>query len=240
MINGKKVLAITLARKGSKGIPRKNIRNVCGKPLIMWTHDEAIKSSMIDDYIVSTDDEEIIDMLCNNVSNVHVSTFLRSAKNASDKSPSSDAIREVLDAIKSDHVYIVELMCTNPMKTVEDIDSCIRKLDETKADSVVSVVRVLDQHPSRVKFIENDELFDFWPEEKESRRQDLKPDAFIRNGAIYAFTQSSFRTTGTRYGGIVRPYVMKESINIDEPIDLVVAQELLKEKARANFVYNSN
>lgn len=230
MINGKRVLAITLARKGSKGIPRKNVSNLCGKPLFLWTVDEVAKSNYIDEHIISTDDERIIDICYLSTNTPKTKAFIRSAKNASDTASSAAAILEVLDQTACTHEYVVELMCTNPLKTHTDIDACIKKLDDTDADSVVSVTRVLDQHPSRVKFIENDILTDFWPEKKESRRQDLTPLAFVRNGAIYAFTQTSFRATGSRYGGIVRPYVMEESVNIDEPIDLLIAQELLKER----------
>ena len=131
-----------------------------------------------------------------------------------------------------DYDIIVELMATNPLKTAHDIDRVIEKLVTTGSDSVVSVVRVWDAHPSRVKYIENDRLMDFYPEVPESRRQDLSPPAYIRNGSIYATTRESLISTGLRLGPVTRPYVMpsERSINIDEPIDLYVAQAVIKGK----------
>ena len=121
-------------------------------------------------------------------------------------------------------------MCTNPLKKVEDIDGVIEKLHETKADSVVSVVRIWDNHPSRVKYIENDRMIDFYPEIPESRRQDLTPSAYVRNGSIYAMTHKQLHTYSERLGKDTRPYIMPEerTINIDEPIDLELARILLK------------
>ena len=121
-------------------------------------------------------------------------------------------------------------MCTNPLKIAKDIDGVIEKLYETQADSVVSVVRVWDHHPSRIKFIENDKLIDVYPEIPESRRQDLTPAAYVRNGSIYATTFDSLVKTRTRLGEDTRPYIMPEerTINIDELIDLELARIMLK------------
>ena len=126
--------------------------------------------------------------------------------------------------------YIVEIMCTNPLKTIEDIDGVIKKLDIMGVDSVCSVVRVWDQHPSRVKFIERNKMLDFYPEELESRRQDLTPPAYIRNGSIYAMTWEQINVKGSRYDKDTVPYIMPEerTINIDEPIDLELARILLR------------
>ena len=79
-------------------------------------------------------------------------------------------------------------MCTNPLKRVKDIDNCIEELVNSKnIDSVVSVVRIWDNHPSRVKYIENGLLKDFYPEIPESRRQDLTPPAYVRNAVFMYF-----------------------------------------------------
>jgi len=160
MINNKKILAITLARGGSKTVKKKNIADICDKSLLQYTTDEVNKSKYIDRYIVSTDDDEIIN-ICKKLD---VAWFKRSAKYASDTAKSSDAVIEIVNTISEEYHYIIEAMCTNPLKTVEDIDGCIEKLDSTNADSVVSVVRLWDHHPSRVKYIEDDILKDFYPE----------------------------------------------------------------------------
>ena len=216
-------MGITLARGGSKRVPRKNVIDVNGKPLIQYTIDEVKKSKYIDNYIVSTDDEDIKN-LCRELEQTY---FDRSP--AEDTQKSSDGLLEVLKTMDKPD-YIVEIMCTNPLKTVADIDDVIQKLDMTAADSVCSVVRVWDQHPSRVKFIERNKMLDFYPEELESRRQDLTPPAYIRNGSIYAMTWEQINVKGSRYDKDTVPYIMPEerTINIDEPIDLELARILLR------------
>ena len=223
MINGKTVMGITLARGGSKGIPQKNVIDVNGKPLIQYTIDEVKKSEYIDHYIVSTDDEDI-KMVCRELEQTY---FDRSP--AEDTQKSADALLEVLKTMDKPD-YVVEIMCTNPLKTVEDIDGVIKKLDIMEVDSVCSVVRVWDYHPSRIKFIEGNRMHDVYPEVLESRRQDLTPPAYIRNGSIYAMTWEQLRTKETKYDKNTVPYMMPEerTINIDEPMDLELARILLR------------
>ncbi len=226
MIGQHPVTAITLARGGSKRVPKKNMAFISGKPLIKYTIDQVRGSQFVDRHIVSSDDEEVL-QYCEMTG---VETHRRSDKNSADTSTSADAIAEVIRDLGIDSHYIVEVMCTNPLKSSADIDGAIAKLNATQADSVVSVVRVWDHHPSRLKYIEDDRLMDFFPEVPESRRQDLTPPAYVRNGSIYAFTLASFVRTGRRLGDDVRPFVMDESrsINIDELIDLEVARIMIE------------
>ena len=223
MINGKNVLAITLARGGSMGIPKKNIVDIHGKPLLQYTTDEIVKSKYIDDYVVSTDSDDI-EQVCNEL---NVNVFRR--KKASNTQTTAEGLLEVLQSYKK-YDYVVEVMCTNPLKTIQDIDNVIEKLDNTGADSVVSVVRVWDNHPLRIKYIENDKLMNFYgdenPDVPNTRRQDLTPPAYVRNGSIYAMTYEQMVGKGLRIGKDVRPYIMDEqnSINLDEPLDLEIAK----------------
>lgn len=230
MINGKKVTAITLARGGSKRVPRKNMALISGKPLIEYTLDQVRGSSHIDRHIVSSDDAEILE----HCRSCGVEVHFRSNDASSDTATSAAAIAEVLRDCDVNSHYIVEVMCTNPFKTSGDIDGAILKIEETNADSVVTVTRVWDHHPSRLKYIVEDRLKDFYPEVPESRRQDLTPPAYVRNGSIYAFTLESFLRTGRRLGDDTRPYVMDEarSINIDEPIDLEIARIMIERGIR--------
>ena len=223
MIDNKTILAITLARGGSKRVPRKNIADINGKPLLQYTTDEVKRSKYIDNYIVSTDDVDI-ENICKKLD---VTYFQR--KEANDTQTSAEALWEV-QRVMDKYDYIIDVMCTNPLKTVEDIDGVIEKLDETGADSVVSVARIWDNHPSRVKYIEGDRLIDFYPEIPESRRQDLTPPAYVRNGSIYAMTFEQLKIKQERLGQDTRPYIMPEerTINIDESIDLELARIMLK------------
>ena len=207
MIQGKRVLAITLARGGSKRIIKKNIALIKNKPLLTYTIDEVVKSQFIDKYIIATDDNDIIKVCQDN----NIEYFKR--KKVSDTQTTAEGLLEVINnTFKYD--YIVEIMCTNPLKKVEDIDGVISKLDSTKSDSVVSVVRIWDNHPSRAKYIKNDSLIGFDPNEDpdkpNQRRQDLTPPAYIRNGSIYAMTYTQLHTYGERLGEDTRPYIMPE------------------------------
>jgi CMP-N,N'-diacetyllegionaminic acid synthase len=237
MLSNKKILAVTLARGGSKGIPRKNITPILGIPLIAYTILEAKKSKYIDDYVVSTDDAEIKSVSLEYGAQV---PFFRPAQLSSDTATSADALIhavEEMEKIKNTkYDIVIELMCTNPLKDHTDIDLVLEKLVNKDADSVISVVKLEDHHPIRIKKIEDDFLLDFCLYEKpENRRQDLKPDAYIRNGAIYAVKRSVLMDTRWRYGTQnSRPHIIesRRSINIDEPLDLVVAEILLKEQSK--------
>ncbi len=231
MIN---ILGVTLARGGSKKIKNKNIVSIKGKPLIFYTIKEAKKSKFISDYIVSTD-SKIISKTCKKYG-VEV-PFLRPKKLSKDNSSSADALKHALKYMekknKKKYDYIVELMCTNPLKKVSDIDNILHKIINKKLNSVIAVNRLLDNHPRRIKKIIKNKLYDFGEKEpNEIRRQDLRPKAYIRSGSIYAMSRK-FLLKGLRYkSGSSVPYILddKNVLNIDEPIDLKLAKILLNEK----------
>jgi len=230
-----KILGITLARGGSKSVPRKNIRPILGIPLIGYTILESIKSKFLTRYIVSTDDIEI-----QNISLEYgaESPFLRPKEYATDTASSVEALQHAVDWIEreegSKYDYIVEIMCTNPTKIVKDIDRCIEKLIDTDADSVIAVHRLEDHHPARIKKIENDRIVDFCiPEVSESRRQDLKPNAYIRSGSVYAVKRDHLMNDGLRYGSQnSRPYILPNlrAVNVDTEIDFLIAEQIIKNR----------
>jgi CMP-N,N'-diacetyllegionaminic acid synthase len=227
MINGKSVLAITLARGGSKGIKKKNIVSVNGKPLLLYTTEEVVKSKYIDHYVVATDDADIT-QLCNNH---NIATFQR--KPVADTQTTAEGLLEVLQNL-SHYDYVIEIMCTNPFKTVHDIDSVLEKLDQNPNNSVTSVTRIWDHHPHRVKFITDGYLQGFNPDEDPDkpgwRRQDLSPPAYVRNGSLYAMTYNQITKHKKRLTSKTVPYIMdaEKSVNIDEPLDLLMAEHLLQ------------
>ena len=235
MISNKNVLAITLARGGSKSIYKKNIALLKNKPLISYTINAALDSKYIDEYIISTDDKEIADVAENLGATI---PFLRPENLSSDTASSADALIHAVNAYeeitKKKYDYIIELMCTNPFKSGEMIDDIISTLDRNeKADAVITVERLLDHHPARIKKIENGYIRDFCVEEElESRRQDLKPEAYIRNGNIYALRRDLLMTQKARYGtNFCVPYYKENipSANIDEPSDFYKAEYLLND-----------
>lgn len=215
-------IAITLARGGSKSIPEKNIALVGGKSLLQRTCEVAHASGL--KHYVSSDCYKILDA----AERYGSIPMLRPPELATDTAGSAEAIIQCVAALPDKPENIIELMCTSPFKTAKDVLGCLDKLTKTACDSVVGVHRILDHHPARLKYIEHDTLMDFYPEVKESRRQDLTPHAYVRNGSIYAFAYDSLMEHRSRYGGLVRPYIMpaERCVNIDEPLDLEIANLL--------------
>jgi CMP-N-acetylneuraminic acid synthetase len=237
MIKGKKVLGVTLARGGSKSVPRKNIRPILCVPLIAYTIAEALRSSHISRYIVSTEDEDIRKIAQQYGADA---PFLRPAEFAGDTSSTISALKHAVEWIEknegSQYDYVVELMCTNPMKMASDIDLVIEKLVSTGADSVIAVHKLEDHHPIRIKKIVDDKIIDFClPEVPETRRQDLKPDAYIRSGSIYGAKRCHLMLEGMRYGSEnSRPYILppERAVNVDTEIDFLLAELLIKNAPR--------
>jgi len=228
------VLGITLARGGSKGVPKKNITLVAGKPLIEYTFFHAKKSKLINRYILSTDDNEIAKL--GEINGIDV-PFIRPNYLASDSATSADALKHAVEFCEKEenikYDLIIELMCTNPFKTYDDIDNCIKLFFENNVDSVIGVSKLEDHHPARIKKLENGYIRDFAVAENSSRRQDLKPDAYIRNGSIYAISRDKLINERYRFGGEKSlAYIMKEpaNINIDSKLDLLLADIILRNK----------
>jgi len=226
-----RILGITLARGGSKGVPGKTTKLVNGLPLLVYTIQEALMADL-SRYIVSTDCPEIRKVAHQAYAEA---PFLRPASLATDEATSVDALRHAVAWCESEegeqYDYVIELMCTNPMKKKEDINACIKKLIETGADSVIGVTKVGAHHPARMKVIVGDKLVDFCVPETSFRRQDLQPDAYVRNGSIYAMRRDILMDKHIRCGSEnSRPYIMPEerSVNIDTPLDMLVAEALLR------------
>jgi len=231
-----KVLAVILARGGSKAIPKKNMSNLNGHPLIAYTICEALRSKYITDIVVSSDDENIKEAAEEYGA---LAPFTRPIELSGDKAKPVECnlhatkFMENLRGYKYD--YVVELLCTNPFKTSFDIDAALEMQFKTNADSVIGVMRLDDHHPIRIKKLEDGYIRDFCLTEiPESTRQDLKPDAYIRNGSIYSMRRDMLEKK-IRYGtDNSLAYVMprERTVNIDEPMDLEIAKILMEKNPR--------
>ena len=228
-----KILAVTLARGGSKKVKKKNTKLLNKKPLIWYTINQAKKCKYIDEYIVSTDSIDIKKI----AEKFRVSVpFLRPKQLATDKAKSSSALIHAVRFMEKKNKFkydiIVELMCTAPFKNNIDINKCIEILIKNKADSVIAMKRLYDHHPARIKKIVNGKIKNFCINEKiESRRQDLKPKAFVRAGAIYVLDRDYLINKKQRYGSNKSySYILpdKRSINIDEENDFLFAEAVIK------------
>ena len=242
MKNKKKILAVILARGGSKQIPKKNVALINNIPLIAYTIVEAKKSKYISDLVVSSDDDEIRKI---SIQYGAESPFKRPDHLSGDTAKPVEcdlhATRFMENKKNIKYDYVIELLCTNPFKTVYDIDNAIEIQIKSDADSVIGVMRLEDHHPIRIKKIENGFIKNFcFDEIPESRRQDLKPDAYIRNGSIYSMRRDMIER-GIRYGTTNSlAYVMprERTLNIDEPMDLIIADILMRNNPREYIVEN--
>ena len=223
-------LGITLARGGSKGVPGKNIKMLAGKPLIAYTIEEALKCTLLDYYVVSTDSDEIATVAKYYGANV----IMRPKELAQDNTPTLVALLHALDCVESDldeqYAVVADIRCTNPMKLQGDIDGAIDKLIKTGADAVIGVCKTNEYHPSRLKQIVRDRLVDIWPENPSGNRQDLTPDVYVRNGSIYVVRRMALEEgVHIRLSDNVRPFVMPRArgINVDTEDDFLFAETLI-------------
>ena len=227
----KSVFAVIPARGGSKGLPRKNIRLVGGKPLVAYTIEAAVRSRRLTSFATSTEDDEIAKVARSFGSPV----VQRPVELAADAVPWLPVVRHALAAVEPEHGvfdYVMILQAPTPLRTSEDIDAAIDLIVRTRADTVVGVYQVGDYHPVRMYRIEGERLIPYAKEPPDRRRQSLEP-VFHRNGAIYVFRRSLIEEEGTHMGPDLRPYVMPRdrSINIHDEMDLAVAEILLSKRA---------
>jgi CMP-N,N'-diacetyllegionaminic acid synthase len=226
------VLGVVLARGGSKGVPGKHLRELGGKPLINWTLDEVIRCQTIDNFVLSSDDPAIL-----HYADVKgMDTVEREAHLAQDTTPTLPALINAVECMEDTYRkafdYIVEIRATTPFKTAADIDAMVRLLIASGADSVIGVTPVYDHHPSRLKWLDTDGyIHDFLPEPISGRRQDLTPQAYVRNGTVYALRREWVMGAAPKLFGHEKSiaYVMEpeKSINIDTPMDWALAESML-------------
>ncbi|MDV7187450.1 acylneuraminate cytidylyltransferase family protein [Lutibacter sp. TH_r2] len=222
-----RVLGIIPARGGSKGVPRKNIRLIQDKPLIAYSIETSLKSELLTDVFVATDDDEI----CAISKKYNCSVFKRNCLNAQDNSPIEDVLLEMIEKLGDKYDLIILLQPTAPLRTNEDIDNVIKMfIEDSTLTNVISVVELNDIHPARMYSKSNNEaLLPLEKENERSRRQDLTP-VYLRNGCIYAITTKEFLLKKTLITDTKKAYVMPETkwANIDTERDLKFVEFLMK------------
>jgi len=227
-----KILAIIPARGGSKGVPRKNIVKISGRPLIDYTIQSALKVDMIDNVVVSTDDYEIADISKKLGAQV---PFIRSRHLSTDKAQSApvviDALKRMEEILNIKYDAVLMLQPTSPLRTSKHIKKSLDLFFSQQCDSVVSVVSVGGTHPFRMKRLIGNQLINyidqgFWDMRP---RQELPP-VYIRNGSIYLIDRDVLVDKGQLIGENCLGMIMKdeESVNIDSRLDLKLAELLLE------------
>lgn len=226
-----RILGVIPARGGSKAIPKQNIKSLLGRPLIAYTIVPARESRLLTRVVVSSEDEEVIEVARNYGAEV---PFVRPQELADDLSLLTDVAKHaVLEVEKREgrkYDYVAVLPPTTPLRTATDIDRALRKLIETGADSVISVTKVGHCHPMRMKRIVHDRLIDYVEEEVENMPKKLLPPVYVRNEAIYAVRREVLVNQNSFKGRFSCPYLMppERSIIIDTKLDFLLAEAVMK------------
>ena len=221
----KTFLAIIPARGGSKRLPRKNLLDLCGKPLIAWSIEAALKSKYISKVIVSSDEEEIL-----NIAKEYKADFIkRPDELASDTATTFDAIEHTIKSLEK-YDYIVLLQPTSPLRNEKHIDEAIELLELKKADAIISVCET-DHSPLWCNILNEDlSMTNFLSKELLNKRSQDLPLFYRLNGAIYICeTQKLLRNKSFFIKENIFAYIMdkKTSVDIDDDIDFLVAKELI-------------
>jgi YrbI family 3-deoxy-D-manno-octulosonate 8-phosphate phosphatase len=232
-----RIVAVIPARGGSKGIPKKNIYPLAGKPLIAHTIDHARQSAQVSRVITSTDDGQIAEI----ARSCGAEVVMRPAEISGDAASSESALLHVLDHLRDTEGYepdlVVFLQATSPLRRADDIDNAITLLREEKADSLFSASPVhgfvwridhKNEEGHRLRSL----TYDY---KSRQRRQDA-PEDLIENGSIYLFKPWVIRQLNNRLGGKIVAYRMDAlySFQVDEPSDLELMEALLSARAPRN------
>jgi CMP-N,N'-diacetyllegionaminic acid synthase len=232
MINGKTVLAIIPARGGSKGLPGKNIRPICGKPLIAWSIEQSLSSTIIDRTIVSTDSAEIADVSKKYGADV---PFVRPDDLSTDQASTMKVVEHAIQYIKNndelEYDYIVLIEPTSPLRESDELDKMLRQLEEYSAnfDSIISIGEVTE-HPSIMKRKVGFQLEPFCSDlVMETRRQDNTP-AYFPYGVGYIVKVNVLLSEKTFYTKRCMYYEIKryQNYEIDDFYDFVCVEAVMK------------
>ena len=237
MINGKSVIAVIPARSGSKGLPGKNIRELCGKPLIAWSIDAGLASKYIDVVVVTTDSQEIASIARQFGASI---PFIRPSELATDEATTFDVIKHTLNYYESDlnsrFYYTVLLEPTSPIREDSDIDSMLETLEANHEnfDAIISLGEV-DRHPSIMKRISGQKIERISSELPATlRRQDNETVYFPYGVGYVSKTQTlmdeeTFYPTRTTFHLIQR----HQCFEIDDIYDFVSIEAVINYLAMA-------
>jgi len=217
------------ARGGSKGVPRKNIRPLLGKPLIGYTIEQAKACPNVDLVYVSTDDEEIAQIASSFGACV---PFLRDPSLAQDDTPKLQVIKDLVDWVANSGVEIdkiIDLDPTSPLRDISDISNCISLLGNH--DLVITAYEA-EKNPyfNMVELTENGFANLVKPDKQPVVARQLAPKVFSMNGSVYVWRPSTL--TANLWDGNVKLYAMprERSIDIDSEIDFKLVELLMEQK----------
>jgi CMP-N-acetylneuraminic acid synthetase len=220
------VLAVIPARRGSKGLPLKNLRLLDGVPLIVHSIRAALAASGVTTVVVSTEDEEIA-----GIAEAHGATVVkRPAELATDTAQNNAVVRHAIEARGAVEKVVVLLQPTSPLRTAAQIDACIAAVFDG-AKSAMTITEV-DHHPGKAVIIDHELIEPFTSDaDMEAQRQAMR-EVYRQNGAVYAIGVADFLAQDRFYlrpcRGVLVP--REDSIDIDSEIDLMLAELILKQR----------
>lgn len=226
-------VAIITARGGSKRIPRKNIKEFCGKPILAYSIEAALQSGLFDEVMVSTEDEEIAEIAKQYGAKV---PFYRSEETSNDYATTNDVLLEVLSEYEKRGQKFDLGVCiypTAPFVTARKLMQGVEQLENSDADTLIPVV-AFSYPPQRAMVVENGKLVFEYPQYLDSRSQDLTPH-YHDVGQFYVFRTEAFRKNRKLMVGNILPFVVSELEvqDIDNETDWEIAQmkyRLMQEK----------
>jgi CMP-N-acetylneuraminic acid synthetase len=234
-----RILGIIPARGGSKRVPGKNIRPLAGKPLIAWTIETALASTLLDKVIVSTDAPEIAEIARSYGAEV---PFLRPAELAQDDTPDRPVYQHAIEWLAKEQDFcpdlVVWLRPTVPLRLPLDIDEAVKTLRSTQGSSVRSVSAV-EHHPYWMKTLSGEnKLAPLIPgaDEYNYYQRQLLPPVYRLNGAVEVTRYEHIMHSDKLYGDDMRGYVMppERSIDIDTEEDIALITYLLESRVNSN------
>lgn len=234
-MSGHLFCAVIPARGGSKGIPRKNLTPVAGKPLIAHTIEAALGSRHLDQVLLSTDDEEIAETGRRLGLKV---PFLRPAELAADDTPMMAVIRHAVREVTrrgEAPTAVVLLQPTSPLRTAGHIDDAIELFNKEEADSVVSVSETLE-HPCDMAWFDGGTMRLALSAEERWKGRQTYPNFYFVNGAIYIVKTELIETAMHPWGGKTVPFLMSplESIDVDSKDQLAIAEVLVQMRLKSS------
>ena len=221
-------IAIITARGGSKRIPRKNIKDFLGKPILAYSIEAALGSGVFDEVMVSTDDKEIAEIAKKFGAKV---PFLRSEATSNDFATTADVIKEVLNRYEEQGQSFDTTCCiypTAPFITSSKLKDAMKQLDASDADAIVPVVR-FSFPPQRGFIVNNGNLQFQYPQYALTRSQDLEP-VYHDCGQFYIFKNDAFKREGKVIMDKTIPFIISETEvqDIDNETDWIIAEEKYK------------
>ena len=230
------VIAFIPARGGSKSIPLKNIKLLCGRPLIQWVLLALDKAQGVDKIIVATDSQDIMDVASTAVSD-KIEIYHRSPENAQDTSPTESVMLEYIAhaGLSDDNIFVL-VQATSPFTRAEDFDAALKAYASGSCDSLLSVTR------SKRFFWDSSGCPVNYDYQARPRRQDFD-GLLMENGAFYINSIGNIKKHGNRLSGTIGFYEMPEytGLELDEPHDWTVAEQYMKNyhdgnHAQARFI----